>query len=81
MNEGPPGPTSSTINDTTGALGACCENGIMAEQQHSKVCNLGPFPPKSNAPVGRATRLAIEIAENDNGQVQIRAFKVSWRTS
>ena len=52
----------------------------MAEQQTSTVCNLGPFPPKSRAPVGRTTRLAIEIAENDNGEVQIRAFKVSWRT-
>lgn len=37
---------------------------------------LDPEPPRSITRIGRTTRLAIEIAENDNGEVKITAFKV-----
>lgn len=37
-------------------------------------CELGPFPPTVSVNLGNRTRLALEIAENDNGEIEFEEY-------
>lgn len=38
--------------------------------ESTRPCPFGPFPPSAPIRLGRQTRLALEIAVNDNGEIE-----------